>query len=64
MIFVEDEENQLGDTSDSQFDKLAEKIKTLLFSISSNIAAIQRMVAQYGTAKDTLEMREKLYALC
>ena len=48
--------------NDAQFTQLADKIKTMLFTISSNIAAVQRMIAHYGTERDTLEMREKLYA--
>ncbi len=48
-------------SSSAEHQRLADSIKNSIFSISANIAPIQRMTLQLGTAKDTHTMRDKLY---
>ncbi len=42
------------------FSMLCDGIRGNIFAISGNITSIQRMTANFGTDRDTQEMRDKL----
>jgi hypothetical protein len=50
----------IGDDTEMDYMRQSERVKSAIYSISSNIAAIQRMVENFGTHRDTHDMRGRL----
>ncbi len=40
---------------------MADRISRDIFEISNNVASTQKLVGQFGTSKDSADMRQKLY---